>query len=54
MVEEYSFHNEGGGYGEFQGGNGQYLTFKVLSDEAFLTELLGYLFQHGIKRGTRR
>jgi hypothetical protein len=34
MVEEYSFHNEG--YGEFQGGNGQYLTF-VLSDEAFLT-----------------
>jgi N-methylhydantoinase B len=35
MVEEYSFHNEGSGYGEFQGGNGQYLTFKVLSDEAF-------------------
>ncbi|WP_264532326.1 hydantoinase B/oxoprolinase family protein [Flavobacterium sp. N502540] len=43
MVEEYTFHNEGGGYGEFQGGNGQYLTFKVLSDEAFLTgAFLGY------------
>jgi N-methylhydantoinase B/oxoprolinase/acetone carboxylase alpha subunit len=28
VIEEYSFHNEGGGYGEFQGGNGQYLTFQ--------------------------
>jgi N-methylhydantoinase B len=37
MVEEYSFHNEGGGYGEFQGGNGQNLVFKILSEEAFLT-----------------
>jgi len=43
IVEEYSFHNEGGGYGEFQGGNGQYLTFKILSEEAFLTgAFLGY------------
>lgn len=43
MVEEYTFHNEGGGYGEFQGGNGQYLTFKILSEEAFLTgAFLGY------------
>jgi N-methylhydantoinase B len=37
MVEQYAFHNEGGGYGEFQGGNGQYLDFKILSEEAFIT-----------------
>lgn len=37
VVEEYSFHNEGGGYGEFQGGNGQYLIFKITSEEAYLT-----------------
>jgi N-methylhydantoinase B len=30
MVEEYSFHNEGGGYGEFQGGNGQYFKFYLM------------------------
>ncbi|MDV2448091.1 5-oxoprolinase [Elizabethkingia anophelis] len=43
MVEEYAFHNEGGGYGEFQGGNGQYLTFRILSEEAYLTgAFLGY------------
>jgi N-methylhydantoinase B len=42
-VEEYSLHNEGGGYGEFQGGNGQYLIFQILSDEAYLTgAFLGY------------
>lgn len=37
MVEQYAFHNEGGGYGEFQGGNGQYVDYKILSEEAFLT-----------------
>lgn len=37
MVEEYALHNEGGGYGEYQGGNGQNLVFRVLSEEAFLT-----------------
>ncbi|WP_417444088.1 hydantoinase B/oxoprolinase family protein [Joostella sp.] len=43
IVDEYAFHNEGGGYGEFQGGNGQYLTFEILSEEAFLTgAFLGY------------
>jgi N-methylhydantoinase B len=43
IVDEYAFHNEGGGYGEFQGGNGQYLTFQILSDEAYLTgAFLGY------------
>ena len=43
LVEEYAFHNEGGGYGEYQGGNGQNLIFKVLSEEAYLTgAFLGY------------
>ena len=37
MVEQYAFHNEGGGYGEFQGGNGQYIDYKILSDEAYMT-----------------
>ena len=36
-VEQYAFHNEGGGYGEFQGGNGQYLDLKVSSDGANIT-----------------
>ncbi|MGM5470170.1 hydantoinase B/oxoprolinase family protein [Flavobacteriaceae bacterium LMO-SS05] len=37
QVEQYAFHNEGGGYGEFQGGNGQYLDYKIVSDEAYVT-----------------
>ncbi len=37
QVEQYAFHNEGGGYGEYQGGNGQYVDYKILSDEASLT-----------------
>ena len=37
QVEQYAFHNEGGGYGEFQGGNGQYLDYKILSDGARIT-----------------
>lgn len=37
QVEQYSFHNEGGGYGEFQGGNGQYLDYKIVSDGAHVT-----------------
>jgi N-methylhydantoinase B len=37
QVEQYAFHNEGGGYGEFQGGNGQYLDYKIVSDGAHLT-----------------
>jgi len=36
-VEQYAFHNEGGGYGEFQGGNGQYLDYKIVSDGAHIT-----------------
>ena len=37
LVEQYAFHNEGGGYGEFQGGNGQYVDYKILSDGAYIT-----------------
>lgn len=37
QVEQYAFHNEGGGYGEYQGGNGQYLDYKIVSDGAHVT-----------------
>ena len=37
QVEQYAFHNEGGGYGEFQGGNGQYLDYRIVSDGAYVT-----------------
>ena len=37
QVEQYAFHNEGGGYGEFQGGNGQYIDYKIVSDDAHVT-----------------
>ena len=36
-VEQYAFHNEGGGYGEFQGGNGQYIDYKITSNGAHVT-----------------
>ncbi|WP_420600916.1 hydantoinase B/oxoprolinase family protein [Flagellimonas sp.] len=37
QVEQYAFHNEGGGYGEFQGGNGQYVDYKIVSNGAHVT-----------------
>lgn len=37
QVEQYAFHNEGGGYGKFQGGNGQYVDYKIVSDGAHVT-----------------
>ncbi|MEP5341392.1 MAG: hydantoinase B/oxoprolinase family protein [Algibacter sp.] len=37
MVDQFAFHNEGGGYGEFRGGNGQFVDYRILSDEAYLT-----------------
>jgi len=37
QIEQYAFHNEGGGYGEFQGGNGQYVDYKIVSDGAHVT-----------------
>lgn len=37
QVEQYALHNEGGGYGEYQGGNGQYVDYKITSDGAHVT-----------------
>ena len=37
LIDQYTFHNEGGGYGEYQGGNGQYLDIKIMSDKCSLT-----------------
>jgi N-methylhydantoinase B len=36
-VEQYAFHNDDGGAGEFRGGKGLVLDYRVTSDEAFLT-----------------
>jgi N-methylhydantoinase B len=36
-VEQYAFHNDDGGAGEFRGGKGLILDYRVTSDEAFLT-----------------
>lgn len=37
MVNQFGFHNEGGGYGKFQGGNGQAIDYEILSEEAHIT-----------------
>lgn len=37
QVEQYAFHNEGGGFGKFQGGNGQYIDYKITSNGAHVT-----------------
>ncbi len=36
-VEQYAFNGEGGGAGQFRGGRGVVLDYRVTSDEAFLT-----------------
>ena len=36
-VEQYAFNREGGGAGQFRGGRGVVLDYRVTSDEAFLT-----------------
>ena len=36
-VEQYAFHTEDGGAGEFRGGKGVVLDYRVTSEEAFLT-----------------
>jgi N-methylhydantoinase B len=36
-VNQYSIHNDGGGYGQFRGGNGLYLDYEITADEAFVT-----------------
>ena len=37
QVEQYAFNMEGGGAGEYRGGRGVVLDYRVTSDEAFLT-----------------
>lgn len=37
QVNQYSIHNDGGGYGKFRGGNGLYLDYRITADEAFIT-----------------
>ncbi|WP_417452101.1 hydantoinase B/oxoprolinase family protein [Kordiimonas sp.] len=37
QVEQYAFHDEDGGAGEYRGGKGVVLDYKVTSDEAYLT-----------------
>ncbi len=37
QVEQYAFHNEAGGEGQYRGGKGVTLDYRVISDEAFLT-----------------
>jgi N-methylhydantoinase B len=36
-VDQYAFHNQDGGAGEFRGGKGVVLDYRVTADEAFLT-----------------
>jgi N-methylhydantoinase B len=36
-VEQYAFHDDDGGAGEFRGGKGVVLDYRVTADEAFLT-----------------
>lgn len=36
-VDQYAFHNEDGGAGEFRGGKGVVLDYRVTTDEAYLT-----------------
>ncbi len=37
QVEQYAFHNEGGGEGKYRGGKGVVLDYRVVSPEVFLT-----------------
>ena len=36
-VEQYAFHNEDGGAGQFRAGKGVVLDYRVVADEVFLT-----------------
>lgn len=40
-VKQYAFHNEDGGFGQFQGGKGNYLEYEICCDEAFFTGSFG-------------
>lgn len=53
QVDQYSIHNEGGGYGKHRGGNGLYLDYRITANEAFITAaFLGAIIPTwGIKGG---
>jgi N-methylhydantoinase B len=36
-IDQYALHDEDGGAGEFRGGKGVVLDYRITSDEAFLT-----------------
>jgi N-methylhydantoinase B len=37
QVDQYSIHNDGGGYGKYRGGNGLYLDYRITAEQAFIT-----------------
>jgi N-methylhydantoinase B len=41
LVDQYEFHTEDGGAGEFRGGKGVVLDYRIVSDEAYLTGTFG-------------
>jgi N-methylhydantoinase B len=41
VVEQYAFHTEAGGHGQFRGGNGVYLDYRVTSERATLAAGVG-------------
>ncbi|MBJ7600862.1 MAG: 5-oxoprolinase [Candidatus Nephthysia bennettiae] len=41
LVDQYEFHTEDGGAGEFRGGKGVILDYRIVSDEAYLTGTFG-------------
>ena len=40
-VRQYSLHTEEGGFGQYQGGKGNYLDYEICCDEAFFTGSFG-------------
>ena len=41
LVEQYAFHNEDGGAGEYRGGKGVVLDYRIVAKEAYLTGTFG-------------
>jgi N-methylhydantoinase B len=41
MVDQYAFHDDDGGAGEFRGGKGVKLDYRVISEDAYLTVIFG-------------
>jgi N-methylhydantoinase B len=41
LVDQYAFHNEDGGAGEYRGGKGVVLDYRVIAEEAYVTGTFG-------------